>query len=74
MGSQIDKLFKHTFGYVKYQDLLDRVRWFFEIEDAMKYVRLQVAQGYTTLGTYRELAIWAGAVESDLRKEIADND
>lgn len=59
---------------MKYKILLSKVGWFFETEDALRVVRSRVANGKATLGTYKELAVWAGAVESDLRKEVEDND
>lgn len=60
--------------YVKYQELLGRIKWYFETEDALRVVRLRMLRGKSTLRTYKELAIWAGAAESDLRKEVEDND
>lgn len=55
--------------HVKYGKLLDKVRWFFEAEDALRVVRLRVSQGKATIGTYKDLAKWAGDVESELRRE-----
>lgn len=72
MADAIDK--SVVSEYVKYHELLDRVRWLFETEDAIRYVRLLLSQGYTTLAVYRELSIWAGKAESDLRKEVANNE
>lgn len=72
MANAIDKSI--VLDYVKYQDLLDRVAWFFETEDAMRVIRLRMLRGKSTLGTYKELAIWAGEIESELRKEVEDYD
>ena len=51
----------------EYDELLEKVDWYFETEDTLKHVRLLLCQGRTTLGTYKELSMWAGAAESDLR-------
>jgi hypothetical protein len=53
----------------KYNDLLDKVRWFFEVEDALRVVRSRVFQGKATIGMYSALAVWAGDIESALREE-----
>lgn len=51
----------------RFENLLSMVDWFFQTEDALKYLRQQVSNGKATLSTYKELAVWAGTVESDLR-------
>lgn len=72
MADAIDK--SVVLEYVKYYELLDRMGWFFETEDALRVVRSRVANGKATLETYKELSIWAGDIESQLRKEIKADD
>jgi hypothetical protein len=59
-------------GEEKYNTLLAKVRWFFETEDALRTVHLRLVRGKTTLETYRELSVWAGDIESELRRECDD--
>jgi hypothetical protein len=65
---------RERIDYMKYRALLSKIRWFFETEDAMQVVRLRMLRGKATLGTYKELSIWAGEAENNLRKEVEDND
>ena len=51
----------------EYDKLLSLVDWYFQCEDAQRYLRVQLANGKVTLDTYKELSVWAGAVEFDLR-------
>ena len=55
------------------KDLLNKIGFFFETEDALRVVRLRVSRGKATIGTYRDLARWAGDIEGQLRKEVEDN-
>ena len=52
----------------EYEKLLSLVDWYFQCEDAQRYLRVQLTNGKVTLNTYKELSIWAGTVESDLRE------
>ena len=53
--------------YIKHEKLLEDVAFYFECEDAMRTVRSRLFQGTATLSTYKELSVWAGDVESELR-------
>ena len=53
--------------HLKHEKLLEDVAFHFECEDAMRTVRGRLYLGTATLSTYKELSVWAGAVESDLR-------
>ena len=55
-------------------DLLEKIRWYFETMDAMSTVHflLQYTKGKQSkrCGAYRRLAIMAGEAESDLRELV----
>ena len=53
--------------HLKHEKLLEDVAFYFECEDAMRTVRGRLCLGTATLSTYKELSVWAGAVESYLR-------
>lgn len=55
-----------------YSTLLEKIKFHFELEDALRTVHLRLARGKTTLETYRELSAWAGDIESELRRECDD--
>lgn len=52
----------------KYNALIEDIDWYFETEDALRHARFLLHRGRITLSTYKELSVWAGAAESDLRK------
>lgn len=52
----------------KYDSLIEDIAWFFETDDALRTVRLLVSQGRCRIGTYGELAAWAGDIEGKLRR------
>jgi len=56
-----------------YAEILDKIRWYFETKEAMPIVLMLVQRGKIKIGSYRRLAIMAGAAESDLRELISDN-
>lgn len=56
----------------KYNELLEKVDWYFETEDALRCVRFLLYKGRTTLNVYNELAMWAGDAESELRDCISE--
>lgn len=53
-----------------YEVLRDRIRWYFELMDAMSTVRTLLASGTQPkrFGAYRRLAIMTGEAESNLRE------
>lgn len=56
----------------EYDDLLEKVRYYIELTDAMSTVRLLLSPGThpKRYGAYRRLAIMAGEAESVLRELI----
>jgi hypothetical protein len=54
----------------EYDDLLEKICWYFETMDAMNSVYLLVIQDRVELEAYKELYIWARDAESDLRELI----
>ena len=54
--------------HLKHEKLLEDVAFYFECEDAMRTVRSRLFQGTATLSTYKELSLWAGDGENELRK------
>lgn len=58
----------------EYDDLLEKIRWYFEITDAMSTVHRLLLSSKSKqtkrFGAYRRLAIMAEEVESDLRELI----
>ena len=72
MGSQKNRQFVRAMDSISYRGLLDRVKWYFETEDAMRTVRGLMFRGRATLATYKELSRWAGDIEGQLREEVED--
>lgn len=54
----------------EYDDLLEKVQWYFETMDATDTAYLLVLQDRIKLEAYKELAIWAREAENVLRELI----
>ena len=72
-----EQISPNSISRFEYDDLLEKVRWYFETTEAMHTVRLLLLsrpKQTKRYGAYRRLAIMAGEAEDILRSEINDED